>query len=320
MRKHNDHPRERVDNLDAVLRTDLARLYAPMEGPNEVDNRFELALQKRHGQQQDKVTNPSFSSHSTPFRLFTGLGLATILVAVAVATLVSGRSTTGVAEAQAFLQQIPDRLAVEPGQVLHTRTEVFERYGPKAGVIADATGIGTENHIRESWIEFGDGDLIASSLGRLIDDNGVTVQKSSFDGSRRYEINPKTGQVLRDEAAAAPRVNIPKARAEAFAKALTDGTSKVVSQTDSELTIETRQDVPAGLAAPKDNPNDYDVPYIADLGPQTFITRETIGQDGVVRAHDVFVITQTGQVVLILSERTTVNEVLEDLPDQNQLN
>ncbi len=237
-----------------------------------------------------------------------------LAAAVALFILPGSTHRPSVAEAEAFLAGVPSKLDVQPGEVLHKRVEVYERYGPKASIIAERTGIPTENHVRESWVQVGNGDSIVNSLGLLIDANGTTVQRSEFEGGNWHIVDPRTGKSLPTGSTPPPTLSAPQIRARQFQEALANGTVKVISQTASELTVENVTDVPADLANSSSNPDDYDVPYIADLDPVSIVSDETIGQDGITRLATTSVITRSGDRVPVLIERTVVNEVLSKMP------
>src|SRR5690606_6816341 len=241
------HKPDRQDEVEPGLVKDLARLYAPTEGPTEMDARFESALQERRATQPNSRRGQFGRPRFSPRWGITGIAVVAVALAAAVVAvaLPSGGRSTSIAEAQAFLAQIPDRLALSEGQVLHLREEIFERHGPKAEDIVRGTGIPTERYVRESWQEIGPNETITRSLARIFDASGNLVQEWSFEPGKFLETDPQSGavreEIALDEDGALPG-NASRDRADSLEEALADGSASIVDQSDTYLVLEVRRE------------------------------------------------------------------------------
>jgi hypothetical protein len=296
---------------------DLARLYTPEPAPKGMTDAFESAFRSR-----SVATAPvrEYRGRASRLRLGVAGGIAALAAATAVLAIVllpGGARQPSVAEAQAFLAQIPDHLEVQPGQVLHTRSEVYERYGPKAADIAAGTGIATERYTQESWIEVGPNNNATRTFARIVDANGKVVKESKFENGTLTEIEPATGvsrtppQPILENGEL--KLNGASSRAAAYERALTSGITTVVRQNSSEITLRTYEELTDLAPTPSYGPGAYVVPFYADLDGVAIITIETIRGDGTVPQGDVYVLTKSGKSVLVQSA-TSVDEVLDSMP------
>jgi hypothetical protein len=246
-----------------------------------------------------------------------------LMVAVVVGALAlrNPGNPTGIAEAREFLSQtIPDRLDVPSGKVLHIRSEIYERFGPKASEIIAGAGIPTEDYVRESWLQVGPADTATISFARVLDASGTVIRETVVrPGEMMRSVDSRTGEVIDTRGADDPivasvsKITAPKVRALGYEEALNDGRARVVSQTATELTLEISEELPQALKEHEFGPGEWQVPYAGDLEPQSTLQRITIRKDGVITSSDLYVVTGFGDEVLIQSERSTT-EILDDMP------
>lgn len=309
------HPNQLVDE-DLVV--DLARLYAPIEGLEQM-TRFESVLRERR-QTQPHSEQLQPKRRLSPRWGVTGLAVVAVAVAAAVVAvaLPSGGRSTSIAEAQQFLLEIPDRLDVPAGQVFYQRVEVYWRYGPRASEIIAGTGIPTENHVRESWELIGENQTVDESRGHMMDDSGTVLETTEFKDGVMTASDPRTGEDITDGQPIVVEgkldINGPRDRAAAYMKQLADGSTTVISQSDSQLVLETTTPASDRDRERVYDPGEFSVPFFVDLKPIEFISRETIEADGTVSLQEVHAVTQTGERVLIQSWRITDKAILDRMP------
>ena len=225
-----------------------------------------------------------------------------------------GDRSPRLAEAQAFLDQIPDEIQVDPGQVMYTKMSIYERRGPKEKEIADATGIPTESMVAEAWEEVGPGETITRSFGQVFDDDGQLVRQSIHKPGASRTTNILTGDVVREDEYRPLPFNAPQVRADRFEVAISRGEAEVVEQTGHELVIEIREAIPSHInGAPRGE--GWQLPYYADLDPTSIVTRTTIRDDGVLLAYDTYVVVPDGSEVLVSSQRLLNFEILDSLDE-----
>ena len=247
--------------------------------------------------------------------------------------------TTSTASAHAFLDQIPDHLALEVGEVLYTRTEVYQRYGPKAEDIAAGTGIPTEHHVVENWQQIGPANTLARSFARLFDDNDNVLRESVIESGVVSTIDAETQQTLSEEELVLDdgllKLNAEKTRANRINTALSAGNATILSQTTSELTVELIRSAPNCLAGVpneireaiendgtspcKDSLTDFGegewkVPFYADLDVEAVVSVITIRNDGIVLMSRDYVVSPSGVRTLIFSAESSV-AILDQMPD-----
>jgi hypothetical protein len=254
-------------------------------------------------------------------RAIAALSVAALIAAWAFGFLrTSNDGSLRTAEARAFLtEKVPDSLDVKPGQVLHTHTDVYTRFGPKAAEIAAGTGIMTENHVRESWQQIADDGSLAASYARVIDATGAVVQESVSRPGEIRSIDPRSNSVIKSAGpdnpitASSTQITTPKGRALAYEQALRDGRARVLNQTPDELSLEISDQLPQIAQDKQWGPGEYQVPYTGDLRPTALITKVTVRADGVVTSSEGYALTSSGKRVLIQSEHSTT-EILDQLP------
>jgi hypothetical protein len=255
---------------------------------------------------------------------------AILLLAAGIALIAALASPTrddakGIAEAREFMSQLPDSLAVDPGKVLHVREEQYERYGPKAKEIAAWTGIATEDRTFEYWIEITNSGGIARSYARTLDDTGKVVNITRIENGILREVDPTTGNVLRQEPPPPNTAPLHNDFVGLVNRGLAQGgviappgepqiQVSVLNQTDSQLTVAIRQDLPQRIRDYVPGPNALQVGYMYDLRPTAVIHRLTHRNDGALLAMEIFVESRSGQEVLISGRRVETLEVLDEMP------
>lgn len=242
------------------------------------------------------------------------IGLAGFVAAGVAASFVFGSSGSAPASAEAFLFEIPDQLPVRPGQYVHTRTEMWERHGPKAAVIA-AAGQRPEGTVAESWFEIGEdsagGPVIVRALSTLSDSSGAVIQRATVGEQGSRTIDPRTGQVLAENAARTTwNLDGSRRRAALLKEALQSGA--VLEPTAESLTIEV-WDEPLAQGA-SDDAGDWSIPYVGDLDPTALVRRLTVDRMGTVTKDEIFIVDGAGSRVLV-SQSVTVTEILSEEPD-----
>jgi hypothetical protein len=295
---------------------DLSRLYRPQQVPAYMMTRFEEA---RLSEPQPQRRDPRFvlGNHWRPASRIALAGSLAIAVAVAAAvvglTLPGGGQSKSVAEAVQFLQSIPPAPDVQEGEVIHQKTETYFRFGPHSEVLGQRSGVPTESRVVESWQEVGPNNAIIRSYARTVDATGVLVQEDILRPGEWSSTDPRTGRVRVD----LPYQTLPRGNklAEGVERELVEGKSRVVHQTDSELVVESKE-IPAQVPPrARDHPDTPRVPYFYDLGDaRGFVNRITFGGDGVVTSTEQYVVTGSGDRVLIYSSRTLVYEILDRMP------
>jgi hypothetical protein len=222
-----------------------------------------------------------------------------------------------VANAQTFLDQaIPERLPVRAGQVTHTRTEIYQRYGPKATEIRAIPGTGPENMVQEGWYEFGANQSLTRWRVTLVDASGSVIQHSVLNQGRLRVTAGGTGAVLfeRPTPGSLP-ADAPAERAQQIRAALNAGRARPVTQTADLLTVEFRENwrdlFPSGRTS---GPSGVAIPYAEDLSPVELVTRVSIRSDGVLMSEEQYARTPGGREVLIESRRTTLHEIRDAAP------
>jgi hypothetical protein len=138
------------------------------------------------------------------------------------------------------------------------------------------------------------------------------------------EVDPRTGAVVRQE----PPPNVSPLH-NAFVRVVNQGLAqggviapsgepqirvRVLDQTDSQLTVEIRQDLPQRIREHEPDPNSLSVPYKNDLKPMALSHRITYRQDGALLAIETFLKSQPGQEVLTSSRRIETLEILDEMP------
>ena len=100
-------------------------------------------------------------------------------------------------------------------------------------------------------------------------------------------------------------------RAARLTEGLRSGEYTVVSQDDSSLVLETRRSV---ATQPRDDPQDYTIPYTNDLDPVELIRTITLDEYGMLRSDVTNVVTSSGATVLVSTQDVTF-EIVDDAPD-----
>ena len=130
--------------------------------------------------------------------------------------------------------------------------------------------------------------------------------------------DPRTGEDITDGQPIVVEgkldINGPRDRAAAYMKQLADGSTTVISQSDSQLVLETTTPASDRDRERVYDPGEFSVPFFVDLKPIEFISRETIEADGTVSLQEVHAVTQTGERVLIQSWRITDKAILDRMP------
>jgi hypothetical protein len=304
---------ENDEQLTQVVQ-DLGRLYRPKEVPPYMAPEFEAGGLRgaRAVRRRPRLGPKSRLRPASRMVLAGGLAIAVAVVAAIVGlSLPGGGQSRRVAEAVQFLQAIPPAPDVKEGEVIHTRVEEYFRYGQHAEELGRKSGIPTESRVVESWQEVGPNNEIIRSYGRTVDATGLLVQEDILKPGEWRSIDPRTGRVIHD----LPYQTLPvgnKKTTERVERELAEGRQRIVSQTDSELVLEYTDRIPDELLArPK---GQLDNPYTLDLDARAFLNRGTFRSDGIRTATEQYVITGSGERVLIYSSRTVVWEILGGMP------
>lgn len=302
---------------DAQVDQSLAQLYTAEEPPPEMPAQFQRLLAQR------EVARPAVQRGAVarPSRRLAFAGIGGVVAAAAglavVAALVlpgSGGRSGGVAEALQFLQAIPDRFAVGPGDVLYIRTEVYDRHGRKAAEIATHPEALTESHVRESWLEIGSDESIVRSFARVLDSNGVVVQEARAENGVLRAVDPRTGEEI--GVAELPAQSIQDTagfRAERYEQALLNGTAEIVVQDEDRITLRFTEVVPREIREQEFGAGEFSLSFYHDLDPIEFITLETLAGDGTMPEAERYVLTGSGEMVLIQSAHS-VYAILDAMP------
>jgi hypothetical protein len=247
-------------------------------------------------------------------RLLTGALLAGLVGAVAFGLFALARpdGSNSVAEAHEFLtQQIPDHLDVQPGQVIHKKVEVYFRYGTAEVDITRLTGIPTEVRTTESWEEVGAGNVLVRSYAQTTDAAGTVREIARYEAGKYSAVNPVSGAVSRQASYSPPGLDGPRVRAQQFDQALMNGTGRVTARTPALISLEIREPISPNFP---NQGSGLGVPYTEDLDQSLNILRVTIASDGSVPIAQLFMRDKSGREVLIQSEKTIVNQVLDRMP------
>jgi len=246
-------------------------------------------------------------------RIFLSLTVASSIGVIVGLGIVGGggggfRSSVSVANAQQFLaQSIPDELPIAAGKTLHVKTEVYQRHGPSSDEIEDLPGAGPERTVRESWSEIGQNETVLKSYATIRDDSGTIVQEAVFSPDGIVSRDPRQVEVIREAPWTGPKkANAFLERAERYESLLSSGDAVPIAQSENELVLEIR--------TPVDDVPDLSIPYVNDLSPQASIRRVSIRNDGVVTVSEVYVETESGEEVLVQSERMLDFEALDEFP------
>jgi hypothetical protein len=296
---------------------DLTLLYRPKEMPAHMTTQFEEA-QLRSSKAARRQPRPVLEKHlrlGSRIALAGGLAIAVAVAAAAAGlTLPGGGKSRSVAEAVQFLQSIPPAPNVQEGEVIHQRVEEYFRYGPHSEVLGRRSGVPTESRVVESWQEVGPNYAIIRSYARTVDATGLLVQEDILKPGEWRTTDPRTGRVIHD----LPYQTLPlgnKKTIERVERELAEGRQRIVSQTDSELVLEYTDRIPPEvLARPSEQLHNPIVGHMWDLDPRAIVNRATFRSDGIRTATEQYVITGSGERVLITSSRTVVWEVLDEMP------
>jgi hypothetical protein len=307
---------EKDDDLMNRLVGDLRLLYRPKEVPAFITTQFEEAQLRSSitARREQRLVREKRLRLASRIALAGGLAIGVSVAAAVVGmTLPGGGQSRSVAEAVQFLQAIPPAPAVQQGEVIHQRVEQYFRYGPHSEVLGQRSGVPTESRVVESWQEMGPNSEIIRSYARTVDATGLLVQEDILRPGEWSSTDPRTGRVRVD----LPFQTLPRGNkvAEGVERELVEGNSRVVRQTDSELVVESKE-IPAQVPPrARNQPDTPRVPYFGDLGePRGFINSLTFRDDGVVTSMEQYVVTGSGDRVLIYSSRTLVYDILDEMP------
>lgn len=244
-------------------------------------------------------------------RFVAAAGLVVLGAAITAAGLALANQAPAddLAKARQFLQQTPDELTADTGNVIHIRREIYTRYGPEASEISAVTGVSTENTTAETWMEVGSDGKLARMYARVMDGTGVTVQETVRQQGEERTIDPRTGAVLHEDSSPDTVEVLPLAGASAIEQMLLDGTMQIVSVSDTQLMVQRR----AGLQHIASS--QVQIPFFGDLSGVAGVEVVTLNSEGIVIESERYVETDDGQTILILSKRITAHEVLRSMPE-----
>lgn len=193
--------------------------------------------------------------------------------------------------------------------MLHTVSEVYVRHGPMAeeiGQIRPPLGLEEfhatplEHSVIESWMEFASPLEYTRLYSILRDTDDNTIQEHRSDP-----------QWL--EAGTTGPVNAPALRAQGLKDQLREGTAQVLEQAEDSITVESRSPYPETF--PRGRGDDsIEVPYVTNLSPVEWVHEVSIRSDGILLYGHDYVITETGEKVLVHSTELVAIEILDSAP------
>ncbi len=250
---------------------------------------------------------------------------------------VDGRSV------EAFLREVQTMKPLDAGQVLYTRVETYERHGPKSSQIAAANGIPVENYVRESWVEAGPNDTFVRAYSLVTDMSGNPILATVTEGktSRIYDV--QADRLFREDEVPEDMhvIGDPEGRIQGYIEALQTGEIVPVSQTVSEVVVESVldqahfEDTIVGRMEERrelteeekqsirdcffqrcmTEPGSYAVPFYGDLGAVASILRLVIDSDGMVTHQETTIETETGERIVVQSSRVEA-AVVDEIPPE----
>ena len=246
----------------------------------------------------------------------TGVTGGIVAGAFALALFISGgNGPPSKAEALAFVQDIPEHINLQPGDVLHERIRAFERYGSKASDVAEATGVPTEERTYEFWQLVGpNGETAIRSYARTLDGSGNVVLETILESPDTFVTRKvPSNEIVQSAPYQALPVEDPHSAAEFIERSIEAGRGRAVSRTDSLLVFEHEEPVPDSQR--NKGPSYVSSPYDADLNPVSWIYRMALRDDGVLLWSEEYAITESGESVLRARSEQVLTEVLDEFPE-----
>lgn len=250
---------------------------------------------------------------------------------------VDGRS------AEEFFRSVQPMAPLAPGQVLYTRVETYERHGPKSDVIAAANGIPVENYVAESWMEVGPDNSLSRGYTRVTDPDGHPILATVWEGgvSRTYDV--QSGSLFRQDETPLEVAFFgdPAERTQRYIEALQSGEIEEVSQTASELIVESVHDeayyervfitemetrrpfTEEQKQSTRDcffqkcmtGDREFAVPFYGDLNASVVTIRMVFDETGTQTAQEMSIVTESGERIVVQSSRSEL-EIVDAIPQE----
>lgn len=241
-------------------------------------------------------------------------------------------------DAETFVQSLPPLHLLDPGQVLYTRREVYERHGSKGPQISAANGIPVERYVQEAWMEAGPNDALVRAYGRVTHPDGTPILAyHTEDGiSRIYDV--ATGGLFRQDETGGETsvIGDPMHQVNRLLGALRTGELVPVALREDGLVLEARHDeayyervffdssrtgrewtedqkaeIRKGFFQRNHMENDtFAIPFYGDLNAVEVVIRVHVSSAGLETRQEIVVRTEAGEFVTV--GRTEADQAIVD--------